>query len=111
MYDLTSDDKAAPDTLETSTSRMDQKVSKTGSNAQKNFFEEWKSGVNLIWEIKINLENFKKGLLKQQRRLEEKAELQHTKLLKAEQELCFSKRVLKETKYIYRVHNIHIKYT
>lgn len=73
---------------------MGQKISKAGSTARQKIFEEWKSGTNSIWEIQINVEVFKKGLAKEKRKMEEKFDLEHSKRLKLEEELCCSNHVL-----------------
>ena len=43
---------------------MGQKISKAGSIARKKILEAWKSGANSLWEMQINVQNFKKELAK-----------------------------------------------
>ena len=133
MHDLSSDEKATPDTSETLTSHqlllferiitqvfseyiiscivddeihalfkaklwcMGQKISKAGSISKKKTLAEWRSGAQSTWEIKLNPDNFKKALLKEKNRLEEKFQLEHCKHLETEQELYSSEVILKET--------------
>ena len=84
--------------------RMGQKISKAGSIARKKILEAWKSGANSLWEIQINVENFKKELAKEKKEfatekkvMEEKVQSEHLKRLQLEEELSHSKLVLKET--------------
>ena len=83
--------------------RVGQKVSKAGSIARKKIFEEWKTGINSVWQIQINVDNFKKELAKEKEIAkektitEEKIQAEHSKRLRLEEELTHSKLVLKET--------------